>query len=76
MGAPVRLPTATERSARAKADQHGMYAYDSMANFMLAAGGVCAADTTANAERLRTMLDSAITNLIVARARLDERLGG
>ncbi|QGY01505.1 hypothetical protein MMSR116_05995 [Methylobacterium mesophilicum SR1.6/6] len=76
MAAPARIPTATERTARAKADQHGIYAYDSMANFMLLAGGACATDTRANAERLRLALDAAITNAMVARARLDERLGG
>lgn len=76
MGRPARLPTVTERTARAQADRHAMLAFDSMANFMLAAGGPCAVDTAANAERLRTMLDAAITNLVVARARLDDRLGG
>lgn len=76
MGRPARFPTVTERTARAEAERHAGLAYDSVANFMLATGGVYAGDTKANAERLRTLLDAAITNLVVARARLDDRLGG
>ncbi len=39
-------------------------------------GGTLGPDTTRNAGELRSILDAAITNLVVARARLDDRVGG
>ncbi|MGX9981948.1 hypothetical protein [Methylobacterium fujisawaense] len=76
MGRPARLPTITERTARVQADRHLTLAYDCLCNAVLASGTTLKADTGRNAGDLRGILDAAITNLVVARARLDDRAGG
>lgn len=75
MASSARLPTITERTARAQADRHLTLGYDCAANAVLASGGTLTADTLRNAAELRGILDAAITNLQIARARLDERIG-
>lgn len=73
---PARLPTITERTARAQANRHLTLAYDCLADAVIAAGGILGPDIIRNAGHSRGILDAAITNFVVARARLYDRLGG